>query len=132
MEESEKQNLREMFYNTLDDLLKEKKRHPKFNKKLESLNVNVNLTLENIGDYEIIFKNGDYEILENERAEDAKLEITSTFENFFKYSSREINDIVALLTGKLKVKGKRHLFLLLKVGSLLKALPEKEVKNLTS
>ncbi|TFF86363.1 MAG: hypothetical protein EU551_01740 [Promethearchaeota archaeon] len=129
MEDDEKQNLSDMFVNTLQDLLKEKKEHPKYNKKLESLNVNVNLILENIGDFGIILKNGEYEIVKGKKVDDAKLEIKSNFENFFKYSSREIGDLNAIFTGKLKVKGKRHLFLLLKFGSMLKVIPEKELTN---
>ncbi|MHA1696963.1 MAG: SCP2 sterol-binding domain-containing protein [Candidatus Helarchaeota archaeon] len=129
MEESERQNLKEMFLNTITDLIEEKKNSPKHNKKLKSLNVDINLILENVDIFTIKFRNGDYKIESGVKSDVAKLEIKSNFENFFKYSSREIGDFKALLTGKLKVKGKRRLFLLLKVGTILKIIPEKNLEK---
>jgi len=127
MEESELNNLREMFKNTIKDLIEEKKNHPKYSKILNKLNLDVNLILENVGNFGISIKNGDYEIKEDFKFEKPKFEIKSTFENFFKYSSRQIGDLKAILTGKLKIKGKRHFFLLLKFGSILKVIPEKKL-----
>jgi len=129
MEESERQNLKEMFLNTITDLIEEKKNSPKYNEKLKSLNVDINLILENVDIFTIKFRNGDYKIESGVKSDVAKLEIKSNFENFFKYSSREIGDFKALLTGKLKVKGKRRLFLLLKVGTILKIIPEKNLEK---
>ncbi|MHA1752585.1 MAG: SCP2 sterol-binding domain-containing protein [Candidatus Helarchaeota archaeon] len=129
MEESERQNLKEMFLNTITDLIEEKKNSPKYNEKLKSLNVDINLILENVDIFTIKFRNGDYKIESGVKSDVAKLEIKSNFENFFKYSSREIGDFKALLTGKLKVKGKRRLFLLLKVGTILKIIPGKNLEK---
>ncbi|MHA1230745.1 MAG: SCP2 sterol-binding domain-containing protein [Candidatus Helarchaeota archaeon] len=129
MEESEKQNLREMFINTIKDLIEEKRNHSKYSKKLNKLNADINLILKDIGTFGIKFRNGSYEILENKGVEKPVLEIMATFENFFKYSSREIGDFKAILTGKLKVKGLVHLFLLLKIGLILKVIPEKELEK---
>ncbi|MHA1271571.1 MAG: SCP2 sterol-binding domain-containing protein [Candidatus Helarchaeota archaeon] len=132
MQESEIDNMRSMFLDTLNDLLAEKKKYQKYQTKLNKLNCKINLYLEKIGYFGIILNNGEYEIKPGEKLDGAKLEINATFENFFKYSSRELGDIKAILTGKLKIKGKRHLFLLLKVGNMLKVIPEKEFKKLSS
>ncbi len=127
--EEEKENQLSMLLDTLHSLLKEKLEHPKWNEKIKKINFRINLEIPEVGAVHLILeKNGKYEIGRG-KISDPIIEIKAPLENFFNFSSRQISSFSAIVLGKLKIKGKRHLLTLLNVGNVLRVIPEKELNK---
>ena len=123
------QNMHDMLRKSIEDLHKEKLNTGlKWKEKLSKLNVTVNFEImgpdfkESAGFIHAILEGGNLKVKEG-RSSKALIEFKAPMENYFGYSSNEISLLSALL-GKLKIKGKRHLFTLMTVANLLRVIPE--------
>jgi len=124
--EEEKENMLDMLMNTVHSLVKEKLRDAKWNEKIKEINFKINLEIPEVGVIHFILeKEGQYEV-EKGGISDPVIEIKAPLVNFYNFSSRQISSFSAIFLRKLKIKGKRHLRTLLKVGNVLRIIPEKE------
>lgn len=127
--EEEKENQIEMLLNTVNCLVEEKLKNPKWNEKLKKISFNVNLIIPNAGSVHLkLEKDGKYEIGKG-KLDDPIIEITTSLEGFFNFASRQMSSFSAVFLGKLKIKGKRHFLTLSNVGNVLRIIPEKDLKK---
>ncbi|NVM55855.1 MAG: hypothetical protein HWN66_19300 [Candidatus Helarchaeota archaeon] len=127
--EEEKENQIEMLINTLHSLMKEKQEHSKWKEKLKTISFKINLEIINVGSIKFILDNGVYSVEKGKLPQgEAILQIRATFENYFLFSSRQISNFSAIFLRNLKIKGKRHLLTLLKVGNVLRIIPNPNLR----
>jgi len=117
----EKANMLEMLTDTLDALVKEKLNDPKWKEKIQKINFRINLEIIDAGAVNLILKEGNY-TLQSGKVADPIIEIRAPLVNFFNFSSRQLSTFSAIVLGKLKIKGKRHLGALLNVGDVLRII----------
>jgi len=117
----EKANMLEMLTDTLDSLVKEKLNDPKWKEKIQKINFRINLEIIDAGAVNLILKEGNY-TLQSGKVADPIIEIRAPLVNFFNFSSRQLSTFSAIVLGKLKIKGKRHLGALLNVGDVLRII----------
>ena len=117
----EKANMLEMLTDTLDSLVKEKLNDPKWKEKIKKINFRINLEIIDTGAVNLILKEGNY-TLQSGKIADPIIEIKAPLVNFFNFSSRQLSTFSAIVLGKLKIKGKRHLGALLNVGDVLRII----------
>ena len=117
----EKANMLEMLTDTLDSLVKEKLNDPKWKEKIKKINFRINLEIIDTGAVNLILKEGNY-TLQSGKIADPVIEIKAPLVNFFNFSSRQLSTFSAIVLGKLKIKGKRHLGALLNVGDVLRII----------
>ena len=128
--EEEKENQVNMLLNTLHSLMKEKLNHAKWKEKLKKIAFKITLEIIDAGKLIFVLQNGDYSVEKGDLPKgEAIIEIRATLENLFMFSSRQMSSFSAIFLGKLKIKGKRHLLTLLKVGNVLRIIPESELKD---
>ena len=128
--EEEKENQVNMLLDTLNSLMKEKLNHAKWKEKLKKIAFKITLEIIDAGKIKFILQNGDYTVEKGDLPKgEAIIEIRATLENLFMFSSRQMSSFSAIFLGKLKIKGKRHLLTLLKVGNVLRIIPESELKD---
>lgn len=117
----EKANMLEMLTDTLHALVKEKLTDPKWTEKIKKISFRINLEIIDAGAVNLILKDGNYTIQSGKIA-DPIIEIRAPLVNFFNFSSRQLSTFSAIVLGKLKIKGKRHLGALLNVGDVLRII----------
>ncbi len=117
----EKANMLEMLTDTLDALVREKLNDPKWKEKIQKIDFRINLEIIDAGAVNLILKEGNY-TLQSGRIADPIIEIRAPLVNFFNFSSRQLSTFSAIVLGKLKIKGKRHLGALLNVGDVLRII----------
>ncbi len=123
--EQEQSNQLEMLIDTFISLVEEKLKHPEWNEKIKKIGFRVNFVIPYAGfSHVILEKDGKYDIGWG-KIENPIMQITATLENFNNFASRQLSSFRAIVFGKLKIKGKRHLSTLMNVGNVLRIMEEK-------
>ena len=135
LEDKQKKRMLKMFKKTLEDLTKEKIDFPaqKYKDFVKNLKMTVKFEVlsldwkDKAGTVWYQIKNGVYKISE-EPISGVEIEIRAPMINVFNFARRDMSTLKALFGG-LKINGKRHFFLLLKLNTIFRIIPEKEYKK---
>lgn len=127
---------------SLQDILDEKLRHPKWRKKINNSDLSINFIITDkdydtgkpIGKIYLVFD------LEKERydlgrghVDNAHIGLSAPLGKFFEFSSWQMSLLITVLGkpfGGLKISGKRRIGKMLLTATLLRCLKEKELKDL--